>query len=98
MAPTPVPIPTGATKQAVDRTRYVAHVKASVRTGGALIVATFGVDGPETCSGLPIQRYSSLALANELGETFLLEETMPVPHQTPAGRHQPFIYCRFRVR
>ena len=35
-----------------DRAAYVRQVARAVRLGGHVIVATFGLDGPERCSGL----------------------------------------------
>jgi len=34
---------------------------------GSVIVATFALDGPERCSGLPVVRYSPQSLAAEMG-------------------------------
>ena len=40
-----------------ERRRYVATVRRSVKPGGHVLVATFGPDGPEHCSGLDVARY-----------------------------------------
>ncbi|OFV92575.1 MAG: SAM-dependent methyltransferase [Acidobacteria bacterium RIFCSPLOWO2_02_FULL_64_15] len=81
---------------AVDRTAYVARLKEIVKPGGAVIVATFALDGPEKCSGLPVMRYSAEGLAAELGPGFTLLETVNEDHRTPAGVRQAFCYTRFR--
>lgn len=53
-----------------DRARYVAVAAAAMRQGGALIMATFAVDGPQRCSGLDVVRYSPEQLAETLGGDF----------------------------
>jgi hypothetical protein len=78
-----------------DRSRYVGHMHEVLKVGGSAILATFDVDGPAKCSGLPVQRYSSESLARELGAGFDLIESLAHVHQTPWGTHQPFRYSRF---
>ena len=45
-----------------DRKQYIERVCCSVKKDGFVIVATFGPEGPEKCSGLPVARYSSAEL------------------------------------
>jgi hypothetical protein len=79
-----------------ERSRYRRHLLETLKPDGTAIVATFALDGPETCSGLPVARYSAEALAAELGEAFALVETVPYNHRTPWGVVQSFQYSRFR--
>jgi SAM-dependent methyltransferase len=79
-----------------DRARDVAHLKDTLAGQGSVIIATFAPDGPATCSGLPVCRYSPHALAGELGQDFRLLETRPYQHVTPWGAVQPFQYSRFQ--
>jgi SAM-dependent methyltransferase len=79
-----------------DRTKYVAQLKAAVRRGGTVIVATFGPDGPLKCSGLPVVRYSPDQLSTELGPGFELQQSVSEQHHTPFGTTQAFCYSRFR--
>jgi len=39
-----------------DRTAYVERLRIALAPGGQVIIATFAPDGPEKCSGLPVQR------------------------------------------
>jgi SAM-dependent methyltransferase len=78
-----------------DRAIYVAHLRHTVRPGGTVIIATFALDGPERCSGLPVCRYDSAGLAAELGGGFSLVDSVPEAHRTPAGSVQSFRYSRF---
>jgi hypothetical protein len=52
-----------------DRRRYVELAKRMVPAGGHLIVAIFALSGPETCSGLPVERYDASKLAASFGPT-----------------------------
>jgi SAM-dependent methyltransferase len=78
-----------------DRVRYVAHLRETLKRGGTAIIATFALDGPEKCSGLPVARYSPEMLAAELGGEFTLIESVPHVHETPWGTPQSFQYSRF---
>lgn len=80
-----------------ERQRYVEQVRAAVRIGGSVIVATFASDGPTKCSGLNVTRYSPQELHRQFGSDFQLLESAREEHHTPAGALQPFIYCWFRV-
>ena len=78
-----------------ERAQYVARAREALRPGGALVIATFGLQGPERCSGLPVVRYSPESLQREMGSAFTLEESVVERHRTPAGLDQEFCYCRF---
>jgi hypothetical protein len=80
---------------AADRTRYVRHLRETLKRDGSAIIATFALDGPEKCSGLPVARYSPETLAAELGDGFALVESVPHVHRTPWGTTQSFQYSRF---
>jgi SAM-dependent methyltransferase len=79
-----------------DRERYVERLREAVRPGGAVVLATFALDGPEKCSGLPVARYDAAGLAAQLGNGFTLIESREVAHRTPGGVIQPFCYAAFR--
>ncbi len=81
-----------------DRRKYVATLQAALAPGGHAVIATFALDGPERCSGLPVVRYSADSLAGELGADFHLIESVPETHVTPAGVEQRFMYARFTRR
>ena len=81
-----------------DRARYKRRLLATLKPDGSAIVATFAPDGPEKCSGLPVQRYSPEQLAEELGPAFLLRETRLHVHTTPWGSTQSFQYSWLKRR
>jgi SAM-dependent methyltransferase len=80
---------------AAARTCYRAHLLQTLKAHGTAIIATFALDGPERCSGLPVARYSPEALAAELGEGLRLVECVRHLHTTPWSAIQPFQYSRF---
>jgi 2-polyprenyl-3-methyl-5-hydroxy-6-metoxy-1,4-benzoquinol methylase len=79
-----------------DRERYVARLRRYVVPGGAVIIATFALDGPERCSGLPVQRYAPAQLEQVLGPGFVLVESRDQDHRTPTGGLQHFQWSRFQ--
>ncbi len=79
-----------------DRHAYVTAVLRAVKPGGHVIVITFGEDGPQQCSGLPVMRYSPQSLHAEFGEPFTLLKHEQEEHHTPFGTVQKFIYCYCR--
>lgn len=81
--------------EADDRARYVANLCRTLKPHGAVIIATFALDGPATCSGLPVMRYSPETLAAELGSEFELVDSASHVHRTPWGAAQAFQYSRF---
>lgn len=79
-----------------DRASYVALLSRTISTGGHAIVATFALDGPKKCSGLPVQRYDARSLSAALGAGFHLLKSVPETHRTPWGKPQSFQYSVFR--
>lgn len=78
-----------------DREAYKKALHMGVRPGGTAIIASFALDGPERCSGLPVQRYSPESLAQELGSGFRLINSVSQEHPTPFGTVQKFQFSRF---
>jgi SAM-dependent methyltransferase len=78
--------------EADARARYAGLAARTVPVGGSAIVATFAEDGPERCSGMPIQRYDAASLAAEFHPAFRLTGEHRYSHHTPAGFEQRFLY------
>src|SRR5574340_133651 len=78
-----------------QRVAYVRNAGLAVEPGGHVIIATFGPEGPTSCSGLDVVRYDAAALLAEFGPQFRLSDTAMEMHQSPAGAAQQFLYCDF---
>ncbi|MSO65073.1 MAG: class I SAM-dependent methyltransferase [Alphaproteobacteria bacterium] len=74
---------------------YLAVLAGATAPGATVILATFALDGPERCSGLPVQRYSAATLAPRLGPGYALLADAREVHETPAHARQNFIYAVF---
>ena len=81
-----------------DREAYLDRLKRGVKVGGHAIIATFALDGPEKCSGLPVQRYDPTRLSQTIGESFELIADQPHRHVTPWGAVQSFQFSVLRRR
>lgn len=81
---------------AEDRARYLATLEATLSPGGRVIVATFALDGPEQCSGLPTAHYDESSLVAMFGAGYQLVESRREEHRTPAGGVQPFTWVALR--
>lgn len=79
-----------------DRSAYVTRMKQAVKPGGHIVIGTFAIDGPEKCSGLPVNRYDAASLAKEFGEGFELLDSRRHDHSTPWNSAQRFQFCIFR--
>ncbi len=72
-----------------ERDDYRASLDRCVQPRGHVVVATFGPDGPTTCSGLPIVRYTHEELVAEFPGYEVLS-TSGEDHVTPWGSTQQF--------
>jgi hypothetical protein len=81
---------------AAARDKYVNQVTTALRPAGFLLVATFAMDGPATCSGLTVERYSVETLVAQFGRQFTLVTSRHEMHHTPLGGVQSFVYALLR--
>ncbi|MBI1796368.1 MAG: class I SAM-dependent methyltransferase [Candidatus Eisenbacteria bacterium] len=79
------------------RRRYIAAVRHTLKPGGHVVVATFGPEGPEKCSGLDVMRYTAEGIHDEFGERFRRIGDASETHVTPWGSEQEFVYCYCRM-
>jgi 2-polyprenyl-3-methyl-5-hydroxy-6-metoxy-1,4-benzoquinol methylase len=78
-----------------QRSAYVRQLVSALKPEGQIIIATFGPEGPQKCSGLETKRYDAESLNRALGPEFRLVRSSIVVHQTPVGTSQQFLYCHF---
>ena len=76
-------------------TRYLDRMTQAVDAGGHAIIATFALDGTDSCSGLPVHRYSPEMLQQTLGPAFEAVRFDHESHLTPDGVTQEFTYGLF---
>ena len=79
-----------------DQQDYVRAVLQTLKPVGTLLLATFPEDGPTTCSGLAVVRYSPERLQESLGTALRLLNHGWLCHRTPGGAEQHFLSCRFQ--
>jgi trans-aconitate methyltransferase len=79
-----------------DREAYIDRLRSALAPNGQVIIGTFAPDGPEKCSGLPVQRHDAKSLGELLGSGFALADTFTEAHHTPWGSIQHFQFSRFR--
>ncbi len=77
---------------------YLELVNKALGPGGNLIISTFSKDGPEKCSGLPINQYSEQELKSLFGKYFINTKCFEDIHVTPWGSSQSFVYCGFKKK
>lgn len=81
-----------------DRAAYISRLERGVKIGGHAIIATFALDGPEKCSGLPVIRYDPQSLGQTLGTAFEAVDARRHVHATPWKSDQSFQFSIFRRR
>lgn len=82
-----------------QRRAYIRQVLRALRPQGRIIVATFGPQGPEQCSGLDVARYDQDSLHSAFGlDSFEKLGHEHEVHETPWGAEQEFVYCYCRCK
>ena len=79
-----------------DQAAYVDLAARALSPGGLLVLATFGPDGPTSCSGLPTARHSADALAALFAPALALTHAETRMHRTPGGAGQQFTWVTAR--
>lgn len=77
-----------------DRARYAQAMDRALSQDGQAVIATFALDGPQRCSGLPVVRYDAKAMAAALGKGWQVVDTCREAHTTPGGAEQNFSFFR----
>jgi 2-polyprenyl-3-methyl-5-hydroxy-6-metoxy-1,4-benzoquinol methylase len=81
-----------------DQNAYITALEAATKPGSSAIISTFALDGPDRCSGLPVQRYSPASLAARIGSKFEMVSQTNEAHTTPGGTTQLFSYALLKRR
>jgi SAM-dependent methyltransferase len=78
-----------------QRLTYFNLLRKLVKPGGCVIIAAFGMEGAEKCSGLPVYRYSKEMLQKELGEEFSIQVFFDYLYLQPSGNERKYLYTSF---
>ncbi len=76
---------------------YLNTMRMALVPGGYFVLATFGPEGPDRCSGLDVQRYSIERLTELLEDDFELKSFELEEHETPTGNVQQFLYSCWKM-
>lgn len=78
--------------------KYLDVLRTALVPKGYFVLATFGPEGPNRCSGFDVQRYSIEQLTILLEADFDLTSFELEDHSTPTGNVQQFLYSVWRSR
>jgi len=76
---------------------YLDTLRTALVPGGYFVLATFGPEGPDCCSGFDVQRYSIEQLSHLLEDDFELKYYELEDHTTPTGNVQQFLYSTWQM-
>ncbi len=77
---------------------YRTTLLAATSPGSAVVLGVFGPEGPTTCSGLTVRRWSAEDVADFLGVDFEVRDSMTHTHITPSGASQQFLWTAAQRR
>ncbi|HOY03943.1 MAG TPA: class I SAM-dependent methyltransferase [Saprospiraceae bacterium] len=75
--------------------KYIHILRQSVASDGVLVIGTFSENGPDTCSGLSVKRYSENSLTERFNRFFQKIRCITTEHTTPFHTIQNFTFCSF---
>lgn len=77
-------------------TQYFDNLKASVKSGGYVLLAEFSKAGADKCAGLPVHQYSIEEMHARLGSAYRLIEAEDYLFIDPHGQERPYVYGLFQ--
>jgi trans-aconitate methyltransferase len=75
-----------------DQHVYVGNLLRATRSGSHIVIAAFSPDGPDSCSGLPVRRWSQEDLAKLFAGSCSVVRSGERNHVTPWGSTQSFTW------
>ena len=75
---------------------YLAVAQKHIAAGGKMVIGTFASNGPDKCSGLPVNQYNENTLTNLLKKYFKKIRCITTEHFTPFNSIQHFLFCSFQ--
>ena len=81
-----------------EQQKYLDMVHRYLTPNGYMVLSTFSTDGPEKCSGLPVQQYTENTLPTLFDRYFEKIRCFTKMHITPFNTIQSFVFCSFQNR
>lgn len=75
---------------------YLEALRQGTGQGSKLVIGTFSDQGPDRCSGLPVQQYSDDSLTQRFQPQFERIDCLRVDHRMPSGTLQNYLFCSFK--
>lgn len=75
-----------------EQQSYLQAMHDALMSTGYAIIGTFAVDGPESCSSLPVKQYDKETMETVLKNRFTIVEVIETVHMTPGGSEQKFSF------
>lgn len=75
-----------------EQQEYLETLHKSLSPKGHAIIGTFGIDGPDSCSTLPVRQYNEERMKNLVKEHFDVIDVLQEIHVTPGGSEQSYCY------
>jgi arsenite methyltransferase len=75
-----------------EQQAYLETLHKSLSPEGHAIIGTFGIDGPDSCSTLPVRQYNEERMKNLVKESFDVIDVIQEMHITPGGSEQSYCY------
>lgn len=79
-----------------EQQAYLQTMGQALSPNGHAIIGTFGVNGPDSCSTLPVRQYDEERMKNIIKKRFEIIEVVEEDHKTPSGSLQR--YCYFLLK
>ncbi|HVB02713.1 MAG TPA: class I SAM-dependent methyltransferase [Chitinophagaceae bacterium] len=78
-----------------EKNHYLEIANRAIAGQGYLVLSTFAINGPDQCSGLPVERYSQEKLSGMIQKFFKKIKCITEDHLTPSRVLQQFLVCSF---
>jgi hypothetical protein len=82
--------------ESTEKEKYKEILLGALADEGIFVIGTFGPQGPEQCSGLPVSRWSVKELQEFFDPPLQLIDSNCETHETPWGSEQQFSWAVFK--
>lgn len=75
-----------------EQEAYIQTMHNALNNNGLAVIATFSVEGPNSCSTLKVKQYDYEEMDKVLKQRFAIVDTQKIVHITPGGDEHKFCY------